>query len=128
MDMLIEYDPATGRPQNVMTAWPPDMPAHLRGQGRSCIVVPMPNAMQSMVVDGRLVPRPPCPVSVTVDGPDIVIADRPPGTVVMVEIEGVQFAVPAGDGALAVDEPGPLRITITPPWPYLEAVHDLDVE
>lgn len=82
--------------------------------------------LSDYVVGGEIVRRPDCPAAVTVNGRAISIAGLPEGASVTVTIDDV--TIPVNAATIEMDEPGPVTVTITPPWPYLEAVHDLEIE
>lgn len=83
--------------------------------------------LRDYVVGGKVAPRPYCPASVKVDGRRIAISGVPEGGEVLLDLEGELFPLD-GDCDVEIDEPGPVTVTITCPWPYLESRHDLEVE
>ncbi|EKF17055.1 hypothetical protein [Nitratireductor pacificus] len=85
------------------------------------------------VVDGAVVRRPSCGCSLDIAGCVVSLSDLPGSTTltflldpadwasaVQVEVEGVF--------SLEVDEAGPLRIRVAPPWPYIEETFDVEIE
>lgn len=83
--------------------------------------------LDDYVVGGEIRPRPACPAVVSVSGRTISITAVPPGSMVEVAIEGVSIHLD-DDYRIELDEPGPVTVTVTPPWPYLEATYDLEIE
>ena len=79
------------------------------------------------VANGVIQPRPECPASVSVAGRIVTITDVPPGASVEVALEGASIQWD-GDDRVELDEPGPVTVTITCPWPYLEGSYDLEIE
>ncbi|OQM75603.1 hypothetical protein [Manganibacter manganicus] len=75
--------------------------------------------------DGQITPRPLCPATVVVSGRRITIKDAPKGSTFAAEIEDVEY--PLDDTTVELDEAGPLTIIINPPFPYMEARHDLEI-
>ncbi len=86
------------------------------------------------VVDGRVVRRPSCGCTASVEGRVVSLAGLPEGSTLSIFLDptDVQSAVQAeatGDPFLfEVDEPGQVRIHVTPPWPMLDEVIDVEVE
>lgn len=80
----------------------------------------------SYIHDGEIIARPNCPAGVVVNQRSITLSDLPSGSEVVVEIEGE--AVPVQSSIIELDEAGPLTIRITPPWPYMEACHEVTLE
>lgn len=127
--LLIEYDAATGRTTNVMSVWPPDMPDHLASLGRPFLLAQPPAVAACMVVAGALQLRPPCPATVTVEGRMVTVAGLPEGSAIAAETESLTVPVPAECPVTTIeaDEGGAFTLKITPPWPYLEAEHDVSI-
>lgn len=126
--MIIIHD-ETGRILQTISMYQKGHGKHLQEIGHRFIIVLdiPPDAYEAwQVVDGKLEPRPPCEAKVTVAGRVISLADVPEGSTVTASIDGT--AVPVEDASIELDEAGPVTITISPPWPFMEAVHDLEIE
>ncbi|TPJ83833.1 hypothetical protein FJ422_16300 [Mesorhizobium sp. B2-6-3] len=125
--MIIVHD-KDGRIQETLSMYQKGHGKHLTDIGKSFIVVPdIPlDAYEAWrVVDGKLEPRPACEASVTIAGRVISLLNVPPGSTVTASIAGI--AVPVEDASIELDEAGPVTIRISPPWPIMEAVHDLEI-
>jgi hypothetical protein len=126
--MIICHD-ADGRITSTLSVYPPGHPQHLRDRGKSFIEVDATprNAYATHWIDaGRLIERPDCPASVSVSGRVVILSDLPAGSTVEAEIEGHRIQVE--DSTIEIDEAGPISVIITPPFPFLEARHDLEIE
>lgn len=132
--MIVCHD-ETGRiTATVNDPVPPGTAEFYRKQGIrfvDVVAVPLAFALADIVSEchvagRRIVRRPACPATVSLDARRIVIADLPAGSAVTIHIEGV--AVPVADTEIDIDEPGPLTVAISPPWPFKGARHDLVVE
>lgn len=124
---------ADGRAIQVHSVFPEGMPAELDAAGVRYVLFERPTALECWFPDGIAQPRPRCPAEVEPRPGGITITGLPPETAVQIVIEGETLAVRDGEivaGRLDIDidEPGPVGLVITPPWPYLEARHDLVVE
>lgn len=85
--------------------------------------------------EGEIKRRPDCGCSVSVDGSTVSIADLPEGSTVKVYLDpgdpadtGIDVPVVDGAASVTVDEAGPLRLYIRPPWPYLDENHVLETQ
>lgn len=150
--MIVEYDDSGRIFHIVRDPVPRHMAGFLRGEGKTFLeVAPVPwpeeptedadgnwsmqsngwdpvpcDLMRDYVVDGELAPRPGCPATVAVDWRTVRIANVPSGARVTVVLDDVSIEV--DDTEIEFDEPGAVRILIAPPWPYMEAVHDLEIK
>ncbi|SDA39051.1 hypothetical protein [Mesorhizobium qingshengii] len=126
--MIIIHDEA-GRVQQTLSMYPKGHGKHLQETGVGFVVVLAipPDAYSAWrVVDGQLVPRPACEAEVSVAGRVISLADVPAGSTVTASIDGT--IVQIEDASIEMDEAGPVTIRISPPWPIMEAVYDLEIE
>jgi hypothetical protein len=89
-------------------------------------VAPVTIYDDTMVRNGKLARRPSCPARIQIEGRRVTMSKVPRGSRCLVEIEGTEM--PLEEKSVEVDEPGPLRIVIRPPWPYREISHDLEIE
>ena len=64
----------------------------------------------------KLTKRPSSGAKVAVSGRTISLSRIPTGSTVRATVEGVAMLVT--DRKIEVDEPGAIKITITPPWPF----------
>ena len=78
------------------------------------------------VAGNKIERRPACPASVAVSGRVITIEALPAGSTVAAIIEDIE--IPVAEPVIEMDEAGPVTLAIIPPWPYLEARHDLEIE
>ncbi|UVK45382.1 hypothetical protein BPNPMPFG_000912 [Mesorhizobium sp. AR07] len=118
-----------GRIEQTLSMYQKGHGKHLQDTGATFIIVLdiPPDAYTAWrVVDGQLEPRPPCEATVTVAGRVISLADVPAGSTVNASIDGVLVTVT--ETSIEMDEPGPVIISIFPPWPIMEAVHVLEIE
>lgn len=88
-----------------------------------------PDPEMHYVRDGQLLPRPviaPPPAIVNL-GEIMVIEKVPAGT--KVEINGMSYGLTESDEPLELDMPlGVWRLSLTPPWPWMEAEFRVGVE
>lgn len=80
------------------------------------------------VVDGKVVERPQNPAIVELSGRVIQLSGVLEGSAIQVIMDGISIDVDPTETELELDEPGLVKIRITSPWPYLEAVHDVEVK
>ncbi|RWC58932.1 hypothetical protein [Mesorhizobium sp.] len=126
--MIIVHD-KDGRIQETLSMYQKGHGKHLTDMGKSFIIVldiPLDAWTAWSVVAGKLEPRPSCQALVTVAGRAIFLSNVPPGSTVTAWIDGI--AVPVEAASIELDEPGPVTIRISPPWPIMEAVHDVEIE
>jgi hypothetical protein len=129
--MIVCHD-GEGRITNILfDPVPAAMREHLAAKGQAFIEHGGPETASELVagfyVGGEaVVARPACPATVTVSGRTIELAEVPAGSTVSAEIEGE--TIPLVDTSIEMDEAGPVSIVITPPWPFLEARHALEIE
>ncbi|TJV70350.1 MAG: hypothetical protein E5X76_20155 [Mesorhizobium sp.] len=136
--MIIVYG-EDGRIEQTISTYPAEHPEFLASLGvRFFKVEEIPRdvhshyhvAMRKVRGEDRhepeLAKRPACGAKVAVSGRTISLSRIPAGSTVTATLDGV--TVPVTDRKIEVDEPGAIKITITPPWPFVEAVHDLEIE
>lgn len=137
--MIVCHD-AEGRITNIYHDPVPDgMAEHLRQVGIPFVAFDSREKASDVardwyVADGAVTPRPKADVRVSVDGMAIAIENLPAGTQAGIILDAgtpheTRHAVEV-DGsaaAIALDEAGPVRLVVRPPWPYLETVHDIDL-
>lgn len=85
------------------------------------------------VVAGEIMRRPSCGCEVSATGRVITLTGLPEGSAlaILLDPEGmssVAHVEAAGEFSFEVDEPGPVRICVTPPWPLLEEVFNVEIE
>ncbi|WP_299937489.1 hypothetical protein [uncultured Nitratireductor sp.] len=85
------------------------------------------------VVDGEIVRRPSSGCEVSAAGRVVTLTGLPEGSVLAIlldpeDMSSVAHVEAAGEFSFEVDEPGPVRICVTPPWPLLEEVFNVEVE
>lgn len=89
--------------------------------------------LKDYVVDGAIQRRPSCGCTATVDGRVVTVSRLPEGSrlAIMLDPEDMSSVVETdaeGSFSFEVDEPGRVRICVTPPWPMLEEAHDVEIE
>jgi hypothetical protein len=77
------------------------------------------------VADGEVKERPVAPIGVTVNGCAMMITGAPEGSTFAVVMDGQTVAAAA---SFEIDEPGALTVVVTPPWPYMEYRHDIEIK
>lgn len=111
---------------SVMTVYPPEMVEDLSRRGIAFVLFEIPDVMSGWVVDGKLVPRPVCPIDIVEDDRRIVLSNVPDGTQISISIAGQ--VIVTDETAFEFDEPGPVHLKVTPPWPYQELTYDIEIE
>lgn len=137
--MIACYD-AEGRITNIYSdPVPEDMVAHLIKVGTPFVEIESEESASDVarfvyVIDEVPAIRPALQVRPQVNGLTVELADVMEGsTVAMILDAGTSYEtrhaidLVAAAASINLDEGGPVRIVITPPWPYLESVHDLDL-
>lgn len=110
---------------------PDDLREHFRATGQSYVdfrsVLSASEIVTAhYVTDNHVRPRPPCPTVLAVEGRVIRLNRVKRGSVVIAEVEGQ--SIPVTGTTIELDEAGPVTITVTSPWPYMEARYDLSIE
>lgn len=127
--MIVEYD-SDGRITHVIhDPVPEHMAGFLADQGHRFIDLPVGEPCDIFtyyVVDGEVRRRPDYPATASVSGRKVTITGMADDVTAAVVIEGETIPLDATEFEL--DEAGPLTVVISPPWPYLEARHDLEIE
>ncbi|MBN8241858.1 hypothetical protein JF546_02395 [Nitratireductor aquimarinus] len=85
------------------------------------------------VVDGEIVRRPSSGCGVSATGRVVILTGLPEGSALSIlldpeDMSSMARVEAAGEFSFEVDEPGPVRICVTPPWPLLEEVFNVEIE
>ncbi len=117
---------------------PDGMAEHLTSSGIAHLVVDFTGGAVELsqnywVSEGALCDRPPCPGAVTTTPTTIKVTGLPSGTAAILTLEPgtpleTSHALEEKAGSIEVDldEQGPSRLTLSPPWPFMEAAYDLN--
>ncbi|WP_457587277.1 hypothetical protein [Ensifer canadensis] len=137
--MIACYD-AEGRITNIYhDPVPEELLQHLTTIGTAFVSIDSLESASDLarnvyIVDGEPTIRPEFATAVAVNGLSIDVSNIPAGSTVVLLLDAgtpleIRHAltVTAGTAAITLDEAGPVRLLVTPPWPYLESTYDFDL-